>query len=183
MASLPAQHPNLTLHLVDRTLTPLITSSQTPQQEQSLLSISQAALGTHEAIQRLGMGLPQRIMVEHANHGPVLSHSFLNPVSAKSVTDKQSSANGQKALVAIERLSINDESQHGMHPASSAHTPGESEGLDEVDIDVPPLLISTVIAPNSDSVLEARRAAARLERIGKVVQARWVGLQDQNSPH
>lgn len=51
----------------------------------------------------------------------------------------------------------------------SAETPIDG-GIDEA-----PMLLSTVIAPASESALEAKRAGVRLERIGKVIQSSWTG--------
>ena len=48
---------------------------------------------------------------------------------------------------------------------------GRSEDGDGAD--VPPMLVGVVVAPSADEALGARRAAARLERVGREVQARW----------
>lgn len=170
MANLPAQHPSLALHLVDRSLTPLITSAQSQQQAQALVGLSQTALGAHETAQRLGLGIPQRIMVEHASNGPVLLQSFLNPGSAQSPQGAQSSINGQRPR----GTSAQGSSGHD-HISTLL---GDSEATEAEDVNAPPLLIGTVIAPTSDAVLESRRAAARLERVGREVQAKWAELQN-----
>lgn len=78
MANLPSKHPHLSLHLTDRALTPLITSARTPAQLDALTSLTHAALSGREAALRLGLGAPQRIMVEHEVGGPVLLQSFLS---------------------------------------------------------------------------------------------------------
>ncbi|KAM0808795.1 hypothetical protein AB5N19_09138 [Seiridium cardinale] len=179
MANLPSKHPSLTLHLVDRSLTPLITSSGTEQQAQALASISRTALGAYETAHRLGLGNPQRIMLDHASNGPVLLHSFLNPAVEKSAVDQQNSANGHRSLAAVGGLSLHHELQPGSNAEASPQAAGEPDGTQEDDAHAPPLLLGTVIAPSSDSVLEVRRAAARLERVGKEVQTRWTEVRQQ----
>jgi hypothetical protein len=53
---------------------------------------------------------------------------------------------------------------------------GEGIGEDEADeMSGPPLLVGIVVAPDGEgSAKEARRAAGRLERVGREVQAFWV---------
>lgn len=171
MANLPAQHPNLALHLVDRSLTPLVTSARRQQQAQALVGLSQTALGAHETVQRLGLGVPQRIMVEHAPNGPVLLQSFLNPgpaaSSAPGVPQPSSAVNGQRSRGTAQGSSGHD------HISTLLADP---EAVEPEDANSPPLLIGTVIAPTSDAVLESRRAAARLERVGREVQAKWADV-------
>ena len=55
------------------------------------------------------------------------------------------------------------------------HNDREYEGRSEDGdgADVPPMLVGVVVAPSADEALGARRAAARLERVGREVQARW----------
>lgn len=173
MANLPSKHPNLAIHLVDRTLTPLITSSHTQLQSQSLASISQVALLTYETAQRLGLGSPQRIMIEHASNGPILLHSFLDPSTGKLTRSQYNSNSTLNPLVDIGSLDLRDTSETGTNQRHSAQLSGESDGPED-DADAPPLLLGTVITRSPETVLEARRAAARLERIAKEVQAKWV---------
>ncbi|KAI2638992.1 hypothetical protein GGS26DRAFT_543532 [Hypomontagnella submonticulosa] len=77
MANLPSQYPHLALHLTDRAHTPLISSARIAPQSESLSLLSRGALSAHESALRLGLGAPQRIMVEHAGQGPVLLQSFM----------------------------------------------------------------------------------------------------------
>jgi len=51
----------------------------------------------------------------------------------------------------------------------------EGEGANAVQL--PPLLIGTVIAARTEDAGEARRAAGRLERLGKEFQREWVHEQ------
>ncbi|KAI0971570.1 hypothetical protein F4678DRAFT_89026 [Xylaria arbuscula] len=45
-----------------------------------------------------------------------------------------------------------------------------------VDPDNPPMLLGIVVAASTDDAFEARRAAARLERVGREIQGRWLEL-------
>ncbi|KAI1497111.1 hypothetical protein F5X99DRAFT_413428 [Biscogniauxia marginata] len=266
MANLPSQHPSLSLHLSDRTLTPLISSSRTPSQLQSLTLLSHTALSAHESAQRLGLGAPQRIMVEHGSgdhphqpQGPVLLHMFLSSSSAAvgdggargGVGSRGSDASGRApttastntstsksqgragigvggaaqqlsspslsnpprsphhhqgalALAASSRGGPQDPdgdgpgaSYAGDSSAASTITEGPSTGAgvgaaaaarlrggtgdpeqdDDEDADAPPMLLGIVVAPTADEAREARRAAAKLERVGREIQARWAEAQ------
>ncbi|KAI0811368.1 hypothetical protein GGR55DRAFT_98209 [Xylaria sp. FL0064] len=94
MAHLPSQHPNLTLHLTDAALTPLITSARAHQHLEYLTALSHTALDAHESAQRLGLGAPQRIMVEHGD-GPVLLQTFLSPHAPSSTPTSTPAAPSQ----------------------------------------------------------------------------------------
>ncbi|KAI1149384.1 hypothetical protein F4825DRAFT_52947 [Nemania diffusa] len=82
MANLPFQHPDLAIHLTDSALTPLITSARTQAHLDALTTLSHTALSAHESAARLGLGAPQRIMVERGDDGPVLLQTFLSPPRA-----------------------------------------------------------------------------------------------------
>ncbi|KAI1851040.1 hypothetical protein JX266_003705 [Neoarthrinium moseri] len=168
MANLPSQHPNLSLHMVDRTLTPLITSSRTQDQLQSLSSVSQTALLAHEAAFRLGLGAPQRVMVEHGPNGPVLLHSYVSRAASSMAQETPS-----PRVVQID----GEAGERAGGGSSAAFAPGYVESDEDA---VAPMLVGTVIAPSADSALEARRAAARLERVGREVQTRWAEMQQQD---
>jgi hypothetical protein len=117
----------------------------------------------HEISSRLGLGLPQRIMVETANSGPVLLHSYLNPVQ-KQAKERRSrdtlrSVGGSTAFEEVEAMEVPD---------------GKSGGEDlEAGPAAMPLLIGTVVASGPGDISEARRAASKLERVGRVVQREW----------
>ncbi|KXJ91073.1 hypothetical protein Micbo1qcDRAFT_234302 [Microdochium bolleyi] len=78
MTNLVNRHPDLALHLSDRTLTPLITSARDQQHHDALASLSHTALHAHLTAQRLGFGKPKRIIVEHGNNGPLILQSFIS---------------------------------------------------------------------------------------------------------
>ncbi|KAI8630000.1 hypothetical protein F5Y19DRAFT_67278 [Xylariaceae sp. FL1651] len=239
MANLPSQHPNLVLHLTDRAMTSLITSARAQPQLQSLTALSHIALNAHESALRLGLGIPQRIMVEHGD-GPVFLQTFLSPHPATTTllpphdyhTTRQSAigpdtglsaAAAQLALLSVSganggaqqseaqtqnprqrqqhqgALSLAAESRGAAPTSSNAaaylrggaatdddeeheHSVllGDETDLDEeVNPDAPPMLVGIVVAPSSDETLEARRAAARLERVGREIQAQWTEAQGQ----
>lgn len=220
MANLPSQHPHLSLHLTDRALTPLITSSRTRPQLDALTSLSHGALSAHESALRLGLGSPQRIMVEHPDGGPVVLQSFLradspaaHPHSSDTNTNTSTSstatataaanpssatatANGQPADDPNEAASPDSPSTE-TSPTSAVERrlqqlqlqgsnsvafdePGATTPTletSEEDANAPPMLVGLVVAPSADEVRDARRAAARLERVGREIQARWAEAQ------
>jgi len=49
----------------------------------------------------------------------------------------------------------------------------DDDELDEEDANAPPMLLSIVVAGTAESTSNARRAAAGLERVGRMVQSRW----------
>jgi hypothetical protein len=239
MANLPSQYPHLALHLTDRALTPLITSARGQQRLQSLTALSHTALNAHESALRLGLGMPQRVMVEHGE-GPVFLQTFMSPqpapVAPSLPHDDQTrpsapdTGNMSAAIAQLASLSVssaNGATQHSQAPAQnpqpqtqqqqgalalaaesrgtaqsgpapttsaylrgavatddehehSAFLGGEHDIDNEENSDAPPMLVGIVVGPSSDDTLEARRAAARLERVGREIQGRWAELQGQN---
>ncbi|RYO94038.1 hypothetical protein DL762_000786 [Monosporascus cannonballus] len=229
MASLPAKHPNLSLHLTDRALTPLITSAHaSAQQLDALTSLSHTALSGHETASRLDLGVPQRVMVEHGGGGgPVLLQSFLSPSSSPSSastptpgtagdagTDQAATRPGTRANGADGGDTVTEDTAGGegqgqgqgqgererertTHDTMSSTTTARLQRLqlqtqeeltagarvgdddysgdaeEEEGVNTPPMLVGVVVAPSADEALDARRAAAKLERVGRVVQARW----------
>ncbi|KAK7932360.1 hypothetical protein PG985_003072 [Apiospora marii] len=157
MANLPSQHPSLAVHLTDRTRTPLISSARSQQQAQALSTLTHSALLVHESAMRLGLGSPQRVMVEHSSNGPLLLHSFME--TAPSQHD------------ALQDIPAHVE----LSPGGSNQAGQSSEIPNDGGIDEAPMLLTTVVAPTSDVALEARRAGARLERVGQAIQSSWTG--------
>ncbi|KAI1402927.1 hypothetical protein F4819DRAFT_485069 [Hypoxylon fuscum] len=215
MANLPSQHPHLSLHLSDRSLTPLITSSRTQPQLGALTSLTHAALSAHESALRLGLGVPQRVMVEHGAGGPVLLHSYLRadtttttaatnphpPPSSSSANTPAAATNGQQTPTptasasdggaeepdSVERRlqALQLQGSSSVLDSAGALTPTHDAGAgsNEEDANAPPMLVGVVVAPNADEAREARRAAARLERVGREVQMRWAEAQQQTHVH
>lgn len=106
---------------------------------------------------RLGLGSPQRVMVEHTSNGPFLLHSFIETTGAQ-----------HDALQEIP-------AHVGLHPGGSNQAGQSPEIPDDGGVDEPPMLLTTVVAPTSEAALEARRAGARLERVGQAIQSSWTG--------
>lgn len=264
MAHLPSQHPDLALHLTDRALTPLITSSRAQKQLGALTALSHTALSAHESALRLGLGAPQRIMVEHDEGGPVFLQTFLSPHTATMSTAVTTSLfphnnNNNNRNPSSTRDTNPTEPQPSTSPSSSAldpngtsssqqniRTPSQNnprrqhqgalalavenrnaaaasssstallrsgaypndddddeeeeeerernramflgndaaeisdEDSDEENPNTPAMLLGLVAAASSEDTLEARRAAARLERVGREIQGRWSEFQGLN---
>ncbi|KAM6487985.1 hypothetical protein HDV62DRAFT_384944 [Trichoderma sp. SZMC 28011] len=160
MSSLPSQHPTLSLHLTDLTLTPLITSSSSPTHLESLTSLTSSAITSQTTAQRANLGRPQRIMVEYPDSGAVVLQSYLDP--RESGGGHSESEPGSKY-------------KHGHdhdHDADADADPDDATARTGDDA-VAPVLIGVVVAASSDDAREARRAAARLERIGREFQKEW----------
>ncbi|PTB64180.1 hypothetical protein BBK36DRAFT_1124878 [Trichoderma citrinoviride] len=175
MSNLPSQHPTLALHLTDLTLTPLITSASSPAHLESLTSLTSSAITAQTAAQRANLGRPQRIMVEYPDSGAVVLQSYLDP---------RESGGGGGGVLESEAGSVSKyKHDHGHGHGHDA----EADVDVDVDVDVeaddatartaddagPPVLIGVVVAASSDDAREARRAAARLERIGREIQKEW----------
>ncbi|KAH0527826.1 hypothetical protein TsFJ059_002758 [Trichoderma semiorbis] len=161
MSSLPSQHPTLSLHLTDLTLTPLITSSSSPTHLESLTSLTSSAITSQTTAQRANLGRPQRIMVEYPDSGAVVLQSYLDP--RESGGGHAESEPGSKY-------------KHGHdhdHDADADADPDDATARTGSDDAVAPVLIGVVVAASSDDAREARRAAARLERIGREFQKEW----------
>ncbi|KAI0479932.1 hypothetical protein F4859DRAFT_454011 [Xylaria cf. heliscus] len=221
MANLPSQHPNLSLHLTDRALNPLITSARDPTHLARLTSLTQTAQAAHESAARLGLGAAQRIMVEHGD-GPVLLQTFLSPIQqppsqpsaspsatpptnggrhSHSHSHSHSPHQGALALAVENRNNTSTPQPQAQALADPPNLRGgaandralflaadddpdddDDDGDDEEENpDAPPMLFGIVVAPRGDDTREARRAAVRLERVGREFQSRWAELQQQQS--
>ncbi|KAI8669076.1 hypothetical protein NCS57_00721600 [Fusarium keratoplasticum] len=176
MASLPSQHPTLSLHLSDVTLTPLITSASSQSHLESLTALTSSALSSQTAAQRLGLGRPQRLMVEYPERGPVVLHSYLDP---RDTAEASAAGNNNAAAAAAS-------SRPGSAPGSSHGLDSRSEPPSAKDDprseDAAPLLVGVVVAGSAEEAREARRASARLERVGREFQKEWVA-ESQDRAH
>ncbi|UPL00903.1 hypothetical protein LCI18_011837 [Fusarium solani-melongenae] len=176
MASLPSQHPTLSLHLSDVTLTPLITSASSQSHLESLTALTSSALSSQTAAQRLGLGRPQRLIVEYPERGPVVLHSYLDPRDTAEAN--AAGNNNAAAATASSRPGSAPGSSHG--PDSRSEPPSAKD--DPRSEDAAPLLVGVVVAGSADEAREARRASARLERVGREFQKEWVA-ESQDRAH
>lgn len=89
-------------------------------------------------------------MVEYPDRGAVILQSFIDP-------EEPTGRPGTSS-----------------HDSTSTSTRGSGNKPDgEEDEDKPPRLVSVVVAKSADQTKEARRAAARLEKIGRDFQKEW----------
>ncbi|UNI15816.1 hypothetical protein JDV02_002313 [Purpureocillium takamizusanense] len=160
MASLPSQHPTLSIHLSDLTLTPLITSSSSPSHLDSLTSLTSSALSSQTAVQRAQLGRPQRIMVEYPDSGAVVLQSYLDPPQPS-------------PPAATTRSRKNSSGPHGKDERGDVSASGSGGGVSARSEDAAPMLVGVVVAGSSNEAKEARRAAVRLERVGREFQREW----------
>ncbi|KAK2609272.1 hypothetical protein QQS21_002207 [Conoideocrella luteorostrata] len=159
MANLPSQHPTLSIHLSDITLTPLITSSSSPSHLDSLTSLTSSAISSQTAAQRAHLGRPQRIMVEYPDSGAIVLQTYLDP--RESNTNSNGSAHGKDADTIT---SAEDD---------DAELP-KSE-------DAAPMLVGVVVAGSSEEAREARQAAARLEKVAREFQKEWTAQTERGA--
>ncbi|KAM4066150.1 hypothetical protein HRG_000292 [Hirsutella rhossiliensis] len=174
MANLPSQHPTLSIHLSDLTLTPLITSSSSPSHLDSLTSLTSSALSAQTAAQRAQLGRPQRIMVEYPDAGPVVLQTYLHPCEAGT------GSGGSTTRAAPDKdsaLHLDD----GRAGDVDADAQDSGDGSATRPEDAAPMLVGLVVAASSDEAREARRAAARLEKLGREFQRQWT-LQGAADP-
>ncbi|KID90381.1 hypothetical protein MGU_02258 [Metarhizium guizhouense ARSEF 977] len=163
MANLPSQHPTLSIHLSDITLTPLITSSSSPSHLDSLTALTSSALSSQTAAQRAHLGRPQRIMVEYPDSGAVVLQTYLDPrESSSSVPSSRSTTHKD------------------IDTMTSGTTDEDAETQQSPD-DAAPMLVGVVVAGSSEEAREARRAAARLERVGREFQKEWTAQLERGA--
>lgn len=180
MTSLPSQHPTLSLHLTDVTLTPLITSSSSPSHLESLTSLTSSALTSQTAVQRANLGRPQRIMVEYPDRGAVVLHSYLDPREHAAAAPATATATRGTTPSASSRDDAGSETDVPRTGALSTAT-GTAPATKLADEDSAPLLVGVVVAGSADDAREARRAAARLERVGREFQREWAAEAAERS--
>ncbi|KAL1844858.1 hypothetical protein VTK73DRAFT_1656 [Phialemonium thermophilum] len=204
MASLPSLHPTLTLHLVDQTLTPIVSSTTAsgPNSTRAAAAtyLSRTALAAYNAAQRLEMGAPQRVVVECqsvdggekeqdaeqqagrgsqrsalVSSGPVVLASFIEPPGARGTVSADRSGGASSSSSAHDVTT-------GAGASSTAAASGEQEEGSNAAASASsaaPLLVGIVVATDlEEHGSEARRAAARLERVGREVQAALIAEEE-----
>lgn len=138
--------------------------------------------------------MPQRILIETSSPGPVILHSYLNPhLSHHAQTRAPTNGRGivEQAREDLRPLSGTTESSSAAGESSNeplvngvdyskaiSETSGEGEEEDGNARQIPPMLVATVVAATAAEAGEARRTAARLERMGREFQREWVREPD-----
>ena len=179
MTNLPSQHPTISLHLTDVTLTPLITSSSSQSHLESLTSLTTSAIKSQSAAQRANLGRPQRIMVEYPDHGAVVLHSYLEPREERPYPHARPTSSSSAADGAHHSLASNEEAEED--PRSRPDEPATYGDAASKAEDATPALIGIVVAGTAEDAREARRAASRLERIGREFQREWAAEGPERS--
>lgn len=189
MTNLPSQHPTLSLHLTDLTLTPLISSSSSQSHLESLTSLTTTALTGQAAIQRINLGAPQRVMVEYPDRGALVLQSYLDPAAstASATTTTASHHSGSRPETPHQGHHSRPDTANGDGVGGggggdlrvgSSHGKGKSPARQPEAVispeDAPPMLVSVVVAGSADQAHEARRAAEKLERVGREFQREWL---------
>ncbi|KAK1980773.1 hypothetical protein LZ30DRAFT_540983, partial [Colletotrichum cereale] len=186
MASLPSQHPSLALHLTDRALNPILTSARSQPQLEALTSLTTTALTAHAAANRFSLGPAQRIIVEHGPGSPVVLASFLNGADALPnggegpASSSPAAANNRASSSALSRPVSSGVASGATPTAESSAAASARTGaipdmgkLGEDSESAAPMLVGVVVAATGEESMEARRAAGRLERVGREFQREW----------
>lgn len=204
--------PNLAYHLTDRALTPLVSSAPAPDESHAdgsnraasaLGYLTTFAIAVYDSTTRLGLGAPQRVMIETNDDATVL-HSYLSTQlsQAPSCTEhdqrngNDSTLNSSTVVSSLrtpggpvdavstlddagrERRRMADET-NGTRNTGEDGQSGMEANFEAQLVQRParrqaPLLIGTVVARRKEDLSDARRAAARIERTGRNVQREWV---------
>lgn len=113
-------------------------------------------------------------MVEYPDRGPVVLHSYLDPRDAVDTT----STNNAAAAISS-RPGSAPGSSHGADPRAPRSEPAPTSHNDPRSEDAAPPLVGVVVAGSADEAREARRASARLERVGREIQKEWAAESSQ----
>ncbi len=191
----------LAIHLADRALTPIISSSRdlsssrhnSQTRAQALSSVTSTAIAAYDTASRLGLGLPQRIMIEMQSSGPIILHSYLNPApSQRGQTSYLGNHEAVRNIVEQARedlrplsgttdtQSIGEDGENGEALVNGASEAERTEDDEENTVPPQPILIASVVAPTAADAVGAKRAAARLEKTGRAFQRAWVREQEES---
>jgi len=146
----------------------------------SPLTLPQTPLKTHAN--------PHLKVIESSFPGPLILHSYLIPATSQTRSRNSTAVSGilETAREGLRPLSSSTSASEP-HPTESQvnGTNGGSEEEEEEGSEatnttnVPPLLIGTVVARTADNGGDARRSAARLERVGRGFQREWTQAQQR----
>lgn len=189
MATAPSSGNAFGLHLSDRALTPILSSSQrsstndsssaSRRQSQALSTLTVATITAYDTASKLGLGLPQRVMIETHSSGPIVLTSYLHsPGSGRAAAEHARGhllplGGGTDTESFSERRVLGEGVVNGEGNDGGIGEVGEAENKRPQ----PPPLVAFVVASTSAEIGEARRAAARLERTGREFQREWVRKQ------
>ncbi|CAK7205040.1 hypothetical protein SEUCBS139899_007804 [Sporothrix eucalyptigena] len=116
----------------------------------------------------LGMTPPEHMVVTYST-GAVVIESFLDPRQERRRQRQEQQYRQLQLAQQTQLMSSSSPSQAG---GSNSNGNGDEAGDDEDDAAAghAPLLLGLVAAPDAQSLGDARRATARLERVGRAVQ-------------
>ncbi|KAG5916403.1 hypothetical protein E4U42_007678 [Claviceps africana] len=159
MTQLPSEYPVLAIHLSDKDLTPIITSSSSTSTLDSLTALTSSALSAKRIGHRARLGRLQRIMVEYPDAGTVILETYLDAPPAPPGGAKPPDE------LALARLRLQRQRQ-------KQKKGGVGVGDDDEDDMGPPALVGLVVA-RPDDVHEATQAVVRVEDVARQFQAEW----------
>lgn len=112
-------------------------------------------------------------MVEYPDRGPVVLYSYLDPRDAVDTTTNNA------APATSSRPGSAPGSSHGVDQRAPRSEPVPAPYSDPRSEDAAPPLVGVVVAGSADESREARRASARLERVGREIQKEWAAESSQ----
>ncbi len=192
MATAPSCSNTFGLHLSDRALTPILSSSQqsstndsssaSRKQSQALSALTVASISAYDTAARLGLGLPHRVMIETHSSGPIVLTSYLRSPDSGSTTVEHAREYPHPPGGGTNTDNFSESRELGEAFVNGQVKDGDIGELGEAanKRHQPPLLVASIVASTSAEIGEARRAAARLEMTGREFQKGWVRKQVEN---
>lgn len=197
--------------LADRALTPIIASvplpapdddgasKHEPDRLQTLTSLTSTAISAFDSAARLGLGLPQRIIVESQSGRPVILHAYLNPPTRKAQKSNNERILDEGGIIEQARedhrpltATTDGHSDHGEQTGQPEANGSSEQAIGEVEREADqdeddseagaqrsPLLIASVVA---SSLTDARKAIVGLERTGRDIQRALILEQQHEDP-